>query len=347
MEEANLNQLNKPRIVIRSLGHYHPENAIDSSFFEKLDIGSDTKWIIDRTGIKSRRSVLSETDILALRNGQTTLRDLRKQGKVMSLASMAEKSWLLLCERSEDSADLVSKVDGVICGTSVPDYDIPANACTIAAKIGAECPSFDVNSACSSFVINLHTVRGLLESGLHSRVAVFNPERYSSRMDYSDKTSCVLFGDGCSSALIERSDDASGLEILDTAIYSDPKSFNVVAIPDGDCFRQEGRAVQKFAISRTIQSTKLIMERNNLTANDVDYFIGHQANLRMLESSVNRLEFPAEKHLHNVDIYGNQGAAGAPSILSMNWDRYKKGDIIIITVVGSGLTWGSVLMRKV
>ena len=165
-------------------------------------------------------------------------------------------------------------------------------------------------------------------------------------MNYEDRNSCVLFGDGCAAAVIE-SGDQEGLEVLDTYIASDPKDYELVKIPDGECFSQNGKAVQKFAISKTLEATRCILERNNLKPTDVDYFTGHQANLRMVSSAAERLGLDDSKHLYNVDEFGNQGSAGAPAVLSMNWDRFKSGDLIVIAVVGSGLTWGSALFRKI
>lgn len=334
----------KTKVILRALGHYHPEHAIENSFFDQLEIDSDALWVVDRTGIKSRRSVLSKDDILALRYRRADLAQLRAQGKVMTIGEMGEKSWHVLEQRYH--GDAKAGLDTLICGTSVPDFDIPANACSIAARLGVTCPSFDANSACSSFVIDLHVASALLQSGMHKKIAIFNPERYSLRMNYEDKNSCVLFGDGCSSAIVEAGSDGNGLELLDTFIASDPSGYDLVKIPDGETFSQNGKAVQKFAITRTIEATEEILHRNGLTPADVSYFTGHQANLRMVASAAQRLGLDEDKHLFNVDDMGNQGSAGAPSVLSMNWDKFKSGDIIVLAVVGSGLTWGSALFRK-
>lgn len=333
----------KPNIRILALGHFHPGNKIPNEFFDRLDIGSDANWVEDRTGIQSRHSVLSEKDIEELKSQTTTLRKLRSEGKVMGIAEMAKSAWEVLRPRISDS---LPEIDALICGTSIPDFDIPANACTISSVLDLQCPSFDVNSACSSFVVNLHVARGLIHSGQHKNIAIFNPERYSLRIDYTDRNSAILFGDGCSSALVS-SENTEGLEVIDTMVRSDPAKYDTVKIPDGGTFSQIGHAVQKFAITRTIESSKELLERNNLKPEDLSFFAGHQANLRMVESAASRLGIPREKHLFNVDICGNQGSAGAPAVLSMNWNRFKPGDLILVSVVGSGLTWGAALFRKV
>jgi 3-oxoacyl-[acyl-carrier-protein] synthase-3 len=329
------------KIVIESIGHFHPSNKIDNSFFTELEIGSDASWIIERVGIESRRSVLTQEQLLALRRGDLKIEDLKKDPEFMTIAKMSQHAWQMLKERAVHSTPNPSTI---ICGTSVPDYDIPANACTIGHAIGIEAASFDVNSACSSFVVNLHVASGLLKSGSSQEVAIFNPERYSIRLNYTDRASCVLFGDGCAAAWL-KTDSPRGLEVVDTYIESMPSKFDMIQIPDGGHFYQNGQAVQKFAITRTMETTHKILERNSLKTDDVNYFIGHQANLRMITSAANKLGFNESQHLFNVDRFGNQGAAGAPAVLSMNWNQFRSGDLIVVAVVGSGLTWGAALFR--
>ncbi|MFW7379520.1 MAG: 3-oxoacyl-ACP synthase III family protein [Oligoflexus sp.] len=331
------------RTFIHALGHYHPPEELPNSFFDQLGIDSNAAWIEERTGIQSRRTVLSKDDIIQLKSRDTDLQQLRDAGRVPSIADIAEPAWKMLQNRL-DSVEL--KPEALICGTSIPDFDIPANGCSIAARLGLQIPSFDTNSACSSFVVDIHVTRGLLNSALYKTIAVFNPERYSLRTDFSDRASCVLFGDGCATALVSSEQRPGSLEVIDTMIDSDPSGFEVVKVPDNGYFSQNGKAVQKFAISRTIEATKVILERNQLEPNDVSYFTGHQANLRMVMSAAERLGLSSEKHLYNVHRFGNQGAAGAPAVLSMNWDVFQPGDKIVVAVVGSGLTWGSMLLQK-
>jgi len=331
------------KVVVTGLGHFHPKNLIDNSFFNQLDIGSDAQWVTERTGIKSRCSVLPPRDLLSLRRHEVTLKQLRSEGKVMSIAQMSKKAWETLEKRTPNG---LRDLDALSCGTSVPDFDIPANACTVAAEIGADCFSFDINSACSSFVVNLHIARSMLLAGSAKKMAIFTPERYSLRLDYTDKASCVLFGDGCGAATIELG-ASSGFELVDTIVTSCPEKYELVQIPVDGYFFQNGKAVQKFAITRTISITHEILERNNLGITDINYFIGHQANLRMLAAAAKKLGLSDDQHLFNVDLYGNQGGAGAPSVLSMNWDRFTSGDLVVVSVVGSGLTWASALLRKI
>lgn len=332
------------RVFIQSMGHFHPENVLDNSFFEELGIGSDSAWVEERTGIRARRSVLDKESIRALSRGEKNLGELRQDNKVATIASMSLPAWSLLRERYPELNP--NSIDTLICGTSIPDFDIPSNASTIAAALQLQCLSFDANSACSSFVLDIHLAKNLIVSGAHHKIAVFNPERYSLRMDFQDRNSCILFGDGCAAALVSGVERAGSLEVLDSLVVSDPSGFDLVKIPDGETFSQNGKAVQKFAISKTLEACLQILERNQLDPSDIAYFTGHQANLRMVSSAAERLGIPELKHLHNVEDLGNQGAAGAPAVLSMNWDKLRTGDLILLAVVGSGLTWGSLLLKK-
>jgi 3-oxoacyl-[acyl-carrier-protein] synthase-3 len=341
--------------MIQALGHNFPETVIGNAFFDQLAIDSAADWILDRIGIRQRCSVLSEEDILALRTGQLTRDDLVKAGRIQTLGSLAEPAWNLLKERAKELGHQIQP-DLVIAGTSVPDWDIPANACAIASHLGLDCASFDVNSACSSFVVNLHVARSLIRSGAHLQVGIFNAERYSTRLNYSDRSSCVLFGDGAAAALVQNmegwtpgppavSGGIRGFEVLDTVVHSNPSGHRHVVIPDGGTFSQNGAVVQKFAVTKTVAVTLELLEKNRFQVGDLSYFVGHQANLRMLTSVADKLHLKTEQHLYNVDQYGNQGGAGAPAVLSLNWKVFKPGDLVAVSVVGSGLTWGCALLR--
>ena len=308
------------KAYITCTGDYHPPTVLDNSFFDQLDIDSSAQWVEDRTGIKSRRSVLSPEDIVRLKTKEVSLEQLREENRVPTIADIAEKAWQRLTTRNQPK-----NIDLVICGTSVPDFDIPANACSIAARLNLDSVAFDINSACSSFVVNVHAARSLIANGSFQDIAIFNPERYSLRMDFSDKSSCVLFGDGCAATTLSSKASEGSLKIIDSFIDSDPSGYDLVKIPDGKSFWQNGRAVQKFAITRTIEASKKILERNSLGPEHISYFTGHQANLRMISAAAEKLGFKNQQHLFNVDQFGNQGAAGAPSVLSQNWHRFESG----------------------
>ncbi len=335
---------NTPRIVLTGMGHFFPETVLDNPFFDALDIGSDAQWIDERVGIKERRSVLARQDIIDLRRGQITRAELVAQGRLMTMAQMSKEPWRMAKERAEKGNDKVV-IDHLIAGTSVPDWDIPANACSIAGTLGLEVAAFDVNSACSTFVVNLHVGKALLAAGQSKSLAIINAERYTTRLDYSDRSSCVLFGDSASAAILDTNPNAKGLELVDTVVHSSPSGYEHVRLPDGGYFSQNGQAVQKFAVTKTVQITLEMLERNGLTKDDLAYFIGHQANFRMLTYACQKNGISESQHLFNVNTKGNQGATGAPTVLSENWDRYRSGDYVIVAVVGSGLTWGAALFR--
>ncbi|MBM4253372.1 MAG: ketoacyl-ACP synthase III [Deltaproteobacteria bacterium] len=333
-----------PVPVITGMGHYFPPTKLTNQFYEGLDIGSSAAWIEERVGIIERRTVLALDDVTKLRRGETTLTTLRQEGRIMPIGEMCREPWRMAKERS---AQAYYDPNVVISGTSVPDWDIPANACAIAATLGLETTAFDVNSACSSFVVDLHVARGLLLSGQATDIAIFNAERYSTRVNFADRASCVLFGDGAAASIVSTRPGARGLAVRDTVVISSPAGSQHVKLPDGDFFSQNGAAVQKFAVTKTVAVTQEIMKRQNLQPDDISYFVAHQANYRMLMAAVEKLGFHHDKHLCNVQHHGNQGGAGAPNVLSMNWDKYKVGDLIAVAVVGSGLTWAGALLEVV
>lgn len=330
--------------VLTGMGHQHPKNCIENSFFESLDIESSAKWVEERTGIKARHSVLDKETLQDLRYDRTTIECLRREGKILGIKNLVSEAWEMTKRRSMLAMEELSLL---ICGTSVPDFDIPANASVIAHQLGLSCFTFDAHSACSSFVTDLAIAKGLLGTSSFTTAAIMNVERYTLSLDFSDRKSCVLFGDGTASSLLEKNTTKSGLKLIDIILHSDPSGYDAVKIPVGAHFSQNGSRVQKFAVSKTCSATLEILEKNGLGVNDINYFIGHQANLRMLNSVCSRLNIEKEKHLFNVEKFGNQGAAGAPAVLSSHWEQLRCGDKIVVTVVGSGLTWGSVLFEKI
>ncbi len=335
----------KTGLFVTAMGHYVPGNVLDNTFFDSLNIGSDAQWIVDRVGIQQRRSILRPEEIRALRFGETTREDLFEAGRIMTFGQMGAKSWDLAMERSGlRTADL--HADAVIGGTSVPDSDIPSHACYAArdSKLSTGY-AYDTNSACSTFAVQLQTMRGAFAIGSAKTGAIFGAERYTTRVDYSDRKGCILFGDSAYAAWVESAPRGKCLEVIDTMVESSPEGADTIRMLDGKSFEQDGQAVQKFAILKTVSAAQAMMERNQLRVTDVNWFVGHQANLRMLTSAAQRIGVDPERHLYNVDFHGNQGGAGAPVTISQNWHRYRHGDTIVMSVVGSGLTWGSVLFR--
>ena len=342
--------------VIVGMGAFAAPTVIDNSFFAELGMDTNAEWITERVGIRSRRSVLSREAITELMAGRTTLSELRRSGRLLSLAQMCEPAWRQATQRAGTMGKAAAEIDCVIAGLSIPDYEIPANACAIAAHLDLKAAAFDVNSACSSFVVDLHVARALLATGQARNLAIFNPERYTTRLDFHDRSSAILFGDGATATILAAKAPESGaatperpphrgLRVVDTLIHSDPSGHELVRIAVGEHFQQNGRAVQKFAVTSTVATVQELLARQGLTAQDLRYFVGHQANLRMLMSAADKLGITPEQHLYNVDRLGNQGAAGAPSVLTEHWDRFRPGDWLAVAVVGAGLTWGGALLR--
>lgn len=334
--------MRKKSVFIQKMAYASADHKIPNSFFDELDIGSSAEWIKERTGILSRYSVLSPEMIWDLRKGKTTNHQLQKDPLVSSLATLAEKTWE--AGLREFSSENKVSPELLLCGTSVPDFDIPASSSMIAKKLRLKSTCFDVNSACSSFISNLMVASSLLAGEIFHSALIVNAERYTLRLNFQERGNCILFGDGAATSLLS-TEAKSGFEILDLLLHSDSTGAETVKIPINDLFFQDGSKVQKFAISKTCEASKELMQRNKVHASDLQYFIGHQANLRMLSKACEHLGFCEEQHLYNVDFYGNQGGASAPSVLAQNWHKFKTGDLVLVSVVGSGLTWGSALLR--
>jgi 3-oxoacyl-[acyl-carrier-protein] synthase-3 len=336
--------MNPHPITITSMGHAHPDEILDNSFFTALDIGTEGSWIEDRTGIKERRGVLTQKNILDLRHGRKTIGEIKNENpEQISLASLGKKAWQKLLSRSHTTPI----VELVLSGTSVPDFDVPAQASILALELGIPIrAAFDINSACSSFVVALLTAKSLLENNTFTSAALFHVERYTLRTDYTSRKNSILFGDGAAVAHLSRDPKAQGLRILDIFLETDPTGAYKALMADGEYFDQNGAAVQKFAVTTTCLASNHLLKKNNLSIEDLAYFCSHQANLRMLMSVCEKMGIPEKKHIFNVDSKGNQGGAGAPCVLSENWERFAPGDKILLTVVGAGLTWGGVLLEK-
>jgi 3-oxoacyl-[acyl-carrier-protein] synthase-3 len=236
-----------------------------------------------------------------------------------------------------------------VAGGCTPDECIPAEANRIAEALGIEAPALDLNSACSSFCTQLYFLEGMRPERLPDFVLVVNPENTTRVVDYTDRSTSVLWGDGTSAAIL--SPRVPGRwRVTQTMLRGDPSGAGKVRVPRSGHFTQQGAAVQAFAIKRATETllelrSRWLSEHPGRRADELS-FIGHQANLRMLESVKQRGEVPDTRHFFNVDRRGNTGASGAPSVLSENWDNAELGDAVALTVVGSGLTWSGALLER-
>lgn len=318
-----------------SVGHFHPPTVIDNEFLTSLDIGVDANWVIERVGIRQRRTVLPLDYIQGTKNS-----DPRASSEA-SMFTDAQTGSKAACHALSRAGLNANDIGLVIAGGCSPQMSIPAQACMIAAELQIECPAFDVSSACSSFAAQLHVLSGMRPESLPDYVLLVNAENNTRTVNYRDRRTAVLWGD-CSAAAIVSPRIQGRARIEGTVLHSDPSGWKHVMIPAGGHFQQDGQAVQAFAIRKTVATLEELSAQ--LPNGDQSAFIGHQANALMLEAVCRRTGTPAERHFFNVDRFGNCGAAGAPSVLSQNWEQINSG-YLSVAVVGSGLTWGGVLFN--
>ncbi len=324
-------------VYVHGIGHFHPENEITNQFLVDLDIGTTPDWIVERVGIQSRRTVLPLDYIRTTRN-----RDVRAAGgaSLYTNAEMGRRA----AERAIARARLRREDVGmVLAGGSAPDTSSPAEACNIANLLGLEVPAFDVNSACTSFFALFYIASIADPAKLPEFVLLVAPEGFTRTVDYDDRSSAVLWGDAAAAAVV--STRAPGrIEVLGSALDSSPAGSAKVAIPRVGHFHQEGRAVQMFAIRRSAEGLEQLRAGYGQEGRPF-HFVGHQANLRMLEAVCRQCDIPEELHHSNVESFGNTGAASGLSVVSMLWEAFTDRDDVAMVGVGSGLTWARGLLR--
>ena len=323
-------------LFVHGAGHFHPENRIDNAFLTALDIGTDDAWIMERVGIRSRRTVLALDYIVRTRNEHPSE---AARWSVYTNAQTGARAARLAMERAGVGP---SQIGLVIAGGCSPQFTIPAEACQVAAELGISAPAYDISSACSSFAVQLHNLRALRPEALPDYVLVVNVENMTRTVNYSDRRTAVLWGDA-SAAVVVSARIPAPVRVRHSVVHSDPAGWDKVVIPSGGHFIQEGPAVQGFAIRKTVAT---LNELRALATRDRGalWFIGHQANLMMLNTVCQRAGIEPARHLFNVDEFGNCGAAGAPAVLSQHWDTLPAEAEIALVVVGSGLTWAGLLI---
>lgn len=322
------------RAKISSVGHYLPEDKMTNFDLEKL-VDTNDEWIRSRTGISERR----------------ILKDPSKATSFM--ASEAAK------EALESAGVDALEIDLIVVATVTPDYLFPATACLVQEKIGAKNAfAFDISAACSGFIFALTTGAKFIEAGTAKKVLVIGADKMSSILDYSDRTTCILFGDGAGAVLLEASDDETG--IIDSIHYTEGDTNCGLYQPAGGSLvpashetvdarmhsiRQDGRAVFRKATMAMADVSLEIMQKNNLGAEDVSWLVPHQANLRIIDATSNRMGISSEKVMINIDKYGNTTAATIPLCLYDWKDQLNKGDNLVLAAFGGGFTWGSVYVK--
>lgn len=322
---------------LHGMGHFHPENEICNRFLEELDIGTTDQWILERVGIRVRRTLLSLDYIRETRN-----RDLRAaaEASTSTTAEMGARAAKLALERAGIGQEAIG---WVICGSSAPDFLSPADACNVARALDIDVPAFDVNSACTSFLAHIHLLSLMDPKKLPSYVLVVAPDSLTKTVSYDDRAAAVLWGDAAAAAVVSTREPGPA-QIIGSTLDSRPSAGDKVVVPRLGYFAQEGRTVQAFAIKQTA----LAFERLRMEHARDDrpfHFVGHQANLRMLESVCRRCDISPELHHSNVEWYGNTGAASSGSVVSMRWEKWQPRDDVAVVGVGAGLTWSSYVLR--
>ena len=327
----------KTPCIIRGLGHCVPETRLTNADLERM-VDTNDEWITSRTGIKERR--------IAAR-GETTV-SLSHQAALMAL---------------ENAGMEASELTHILVATFTPDSYIPSAACMLADRLGLkDRVAMDISAACSGFLYALETARAFVCLHPEARVLVTATDVVSSRVDYSDRSICVLFGDGAGAAIVTGDNGAAGAKVLDVLVSSNGSASGLLTVKGGgsgspykpgetvrrDFFvEMNGREVFKFAVRNMTAICKAVLEKHGLGKDEVDVFIPHQANLRIVDAVGERMELPAEKIFTNLQKYGNTSAASV--IIALSEARaegfIKDGGLVLLGTFGGGFTWGSALLR--
>ncbi|MGC8749729.1 beta-ketoacyl-ACP synthase III [Hydrotalea sp.] len=326
--------MSKISAAITAVGGYVPETKLTNFDLEKM-VDTNDEWIRTRTGIEERR----------------ILKEPGKASSDMAVPAIQQ----ILQKRNLQPTD----IDCIICATVTPDMVFPATANIIADKIGAtNAWGFDLSAACSGFLYALTTGTSFIESGRYKKVIVVGVDKMSAIIDYTDRATCIIFGDGAGAVLLEPTTEELG--IRDSILRSDGSGAKYLHMKAGGSLKpatvetvlakehfayQEGQAVFKFAVKGMADVSAEIMERNNLTANDIAWLVPHQANLRIIDATANRMGLDKDKVMINIQRYGNTTAATIPLCLWEWENKLHKGDNVILSAFGGGFTWGAVWVK--
>lgn len=326
--------MNKITASITAVGGYVPEDKLTNFDLEKM-VDTNDEWIRTRTGIEERR----------------ILKEPGKGSSDMAVPAVLE----ILKKKNLSPLD----IDCIICATVTPDMVFPATANIICDKIGAtNAWGYDMSAACSGFLYALTTGAMYIESGRFKKVIVVGVDKMSAIIDYTDRATCIIFGDGAGAVLLEPSTDGTG--VLDSILRSDGSGRHYLHMKAGGSVKpatvetvmakehfayQEGQAVFKFAVKGMADVSAELLERNGLTGDDISWLVPHQANLRIIDATANRMGLPKEKVMINIQKYGNTTAATLPLCL-WDWEKQlKKGDNIVLAAFGGGFTWGATWVK--
>lgn len=326
--------MQKLRAAITSVGGYVPEYRLTNKILETM-VDTNDEWIRSRTGIEERRIL---------------------KGEGLGSSDMAVEAVKELLKKRGIGPE---EIDCLICATVTPDMVFPATANITCDKAGINNAfSFDIGAACSGFLYALTTGSTLIESGRFKKVIVVGVDKMSSIIDYSDRATCIIFGDGAGAVLLEATEDDCG--VRDSILKSDGSGRQYLHMKAGGSVKpstvdtvlakehyvyQEGQAVFKFAVKGMADVSYELMERNNLTADDIAWLVPHQANLRIIDATASRMNLPKEKVMINIQKYGNTTAATIPLCLWEWENQLKKGDNVILAAFGGGFTWGATWIK--
>ena len=317
---------------ITGIASYTPDYVLTNDELSTM-VDTNDEWITTRVGIKERRI-------------------LKEPGAGSSYMGVRALNKLL-----EETGTKAEELELIICATSNPDYRFPSTASIIAHQCGAvNAYAYDIQAACAGFIVALQSASAYIKSGLYKKIVVIAAEKMSSMTNYKDRTTCPLFGDAASAVLVEPVDASENVGVIDGIFHVDGEGLphlvmkaggsanpasveNVMA--DEHYVYQEGRAVYKHAVTDMYESSKDVMARNNLTVDSIDWFVPHQANLRIIEAVGSRLGIDPSKVLVNIQHYGNTSAATIPLCIDEYKNKLKKGDKLILTTFGAGFTWGA------
>jgi 3-oxoacyl-[acyl-carrier-protein] synthase-3 len=322
--------MTKITAAITAVGKYVPEYVLTNKELETM-VETNDEWITSRTGIKERRIL---------------------KGEGLGTSYMAIKAAEELLQKSNVNP---AEIDLIIIGTATPDLPIASTAAYVASEIGAiNAFGYDLQAACSSFLYGMSTAASYIESGRYKKVLLIGADKMSSIIDYKDRATCIIFGDGAGAALFEPNYEGLGLQ--DEYLRSDGIGRDFLRIEAGGSLMpttketvagdkhfvyQEGKTVFKYAVSNMADVAGKVLERNNLTEKDIQWLVAHQANKRIIEAIAKRVGVPSEKVMMNIQKYGNTTSATLPLLLADYESQLKKGDNLIFAAVGGGFTWGA------
>jgi len=324
------------RAIITGVGHHVPEKKLTNADLEKM-VDTNNEWILTRTGIRERRI-------------------LEKEKGTSEMAVPAAQAALSQAGVSPDELDMI------ITATVTPDQIVPSMAAMVQKKLGASnCWGYDINGGCTGFLCAFTTAAQFIESGRHQKILVIGADKMSAIVDYEDRNTCILFGDGAGAVVMEPSPDADE-GVQDFILHLDGNGENSLYMTGGGSLRpatlatvndklhyiyQDGRTVFKAAVNGMAETTSRIIKKNGLTDSDIRLFVPHQANYRIIDAVARKIGLNQDQVVVNIEKYGNTTAATIPLALSEAWEsrRMKKNDWIIMAAFGAGFTWGSVLLR--